>query len=139
MIASSIFVSRLLPGDVSGRSFLGHGLSQGFGGFLELATLQQDREREREFLLDSTTSRKWRKTMMPRATMRTRGGSSGLTERQLQQHSSVVRWIWREKKNELREESEEGREGHTHTCHRHDFMESLHQVRSRRMGSASET
>jgi hypothetical protein len=34
--------------------------------------------------------------------------------RQLQQHSSVVRWIWREKKNELEEESEEGREGHTH-------------------------
>jgi hypothetical protein len=28
--------------------------------------------------------------------------------RQLQQHSSVVRWIWREKKNELEEESEEG-------------------------------
>jgi hypothetical protein len=38
MITSSIFVSRLLPGDGSFR------LSQGFGGF-PLATLQQGRER----------------------------------------------------------------------------------------------
>jgi hypothetical protein len=50
--------------------------------------------------------------------------------RQLQQHSSVVRWIWREKKNEL-EESRSRREG-THTCRRHDLTESLYQVRSRR-------
>jgi hypothetical protein len=45
----------------------------------------------------------------------------------------IVRWIWGEKKNELEEGSEDGREGHTHThtyC-TYDLMESLYQGRRR--------
>jgi hypothetical protein len=116
MIASSIFVSRLLPGDGSFREELSRPcLSQGFGEFLELATLQQDRERGRVLVgqhhqqeMEEDDDAQSHDENQRKRKQRTDG-------RQLHQHSSVVRWIWREKKNELERKARRGvREGHTH-------------------------
>jgi hypothetical protein len=77
-----------------------------------LATLQQDRERvlvgqHHQQEMEEDDDAQSHDENQRKRKQRTDG-------RQLQQHSSVVRWIWREKKNELGEEREEGREGHTH-------------------------
>jgi hypothetical protein len=101
-----------------GEAFSAMGSAKALGEFLELTTLQQGRERERERVLVGQHHQQ---------EMEEDDDAQSHDEKHssVQQHSSVVRWIWREKKNEL---GEEGREGHRHTCRRHDLMESLYQV-----------